>query len=168
MSRASGLNPHDSTIVRSLVREAALLGLHHAGQLHYTQDARRWEGINNHLLAKDGQFPHHADCSSFATWCLWNGLRQFPRLGDIVNGENWRGGFTGTMAKHGIQILHPQNTRRGDCVLYGSGPNFEHVAIVVTHDNNGMPIVVSNGSEGGPYLLPYNYRKDVGQIRRYI
>lgn len=167
MSRASGLNPHDSNIARDRATQAALLGLHHAKELHYTQGPDRWEGIAKRLLARLGQFPTHADCSAFATWCLWNALSPF-KTGDIVNGQHWQGGFTGTMAQHGIHILHPINTRRGDCVLYGAGPNFEHVAIVVTHDKNGMPLVVSNGSEGGPYFLPYNYRSDVGQIRRYI
>jgi hypothetical protein len=39
--------------------------------------------------------------------------------------------------------------------------------MVVGH-RKGVPIVVSHGSEAGPFLLPYNYRSDDGQIRRYI
>jgi hypothetical protein len=29
-------------------------------------------------------------------------------------------------------------------------------------------MVISHGSEGGPYFLPYNYRSDIQSIRRYI
>ena len=167
MSRASGLNRQNSILARDRAVQAAMLGLHNAGALHYTQDSRRWEGIDEKLIARHGQFPHHADCSAFATWCLWNGLAVPFKMGDIVNGEHWQAGFTGTLAQHGLEVTHGHRVRRADLVLYGPAPTFEHVAIIVG-EKNGDPIVVSNGSEGGPYFLPYNYRSDVGQIRRYI
>lgn len=163
----SGLNVNQSIIARDRARQAALLGLHHASELHYTQDARRWEGINQNKIAAKGEFPQHADCSSFATWCLWNALHVPFNLGDSVNGENWRAGFTGTLATHGRLVRDQQHALRGDLVLYGHAAPYDHVAIVVYH-SNGKAIVVSNGSEGGPYLLPYDYRSDVAMIRRYI
>lgn len=163
----SGLTRPQRHIARERTTQAALLGLHHAAELHYTQDSQRWEGIHNHDIAAKGQYPKHADCSSFATWCLWNGMHLPFGTGDVVNGTNWTAGYTGTMAQHGREVLHLKNVIRGDCVLYGPAPTFEHVAIVVGHQN-GVPMVVSNGSEAGPFFLRYNYRSDVGQIRRFI
>lgn len=167
MGVASGLNRAKSIIARDRTTQAALLGLHNASALHYTQSDQRWEGIANHDVAVKGQFPRHADCSAFATWCLWNGLYVPFKHTDVVNGTEWESGYTGTMINHGKEILHTENVVRGDCVLYGRDGVPEHTAIVVSH-KGGHPIVVSNGSESGPYLLPYNYRSDVLQFRRYI
>jgi cell wall-associated NlpC family hydrolase len=88
-------------------------------------------------------------------------------LGDLVNAVGWTGGFTGTMLANGKPVRHLANVRRGDCVLYGSGPPGKHVAIVVGKQR-GEPVVVSHGSEPGPFHLAYNYRNDVMEIRRYI
>lgn len=119
---------------------------------------------DKHEFFADGVRVHN--CSAFATWCLWNGLYLAFGLGDVVNGQHWKAGFTGTMAEHGREVVHLAKVLPGDCVLYGPAPSYEHVAIVVSN-KNGKPIVVSNGSDPGPFLLPYNYRP-VGQIRRYI
>lgn len=155
-------------LARDRAVQAALLGLHHAPELHYSQGPERWQGIAHHKVARKGQYPTEADCSAFASWCLWNGL--YLGLGiktDVVNGEKWGAGYTGTMAQHGRQVVHLKNVLPGDCVLYGPAPTYEHVAIVVSV-KNGQPLVISHGSEAGPFLLPYNYRPDVGQFRRYV
>ena len=162
----SGLSRCERHIARDRAVQAAMLGLHHAPALHYTMGPQRWEGINKRLIARKGHFPTHADCSAFFTWCIWNGVLPF-HLDDIVNGAAWKGGFTGTMAENGREVLHVKNVIRADGVLYGPGPPYEHTAIVVGH-RAGKPLVISNGSEGGPYLLPFDYRSDVGEIRRYI
>lgn len=154
-------------IARDRAVHAALLGLHHAPAIHYTQGSERWDGIAKGLVARKGQYPTEADCSAFASWCLWNGLHLALGLGDVVNGENWNAGYTGTMAQHGRQVIHLNRVLPGDCVLYGPAPTYEHVAIVVGVQN-GVPMVVSHGSEAGPFFLAYNYRPDVGQIRRYV
>jgi hypothetical protein len=52
-------------------------------------------------------------------------------------------------------------------VIYGSGPPGVHCAVVVDIVN-GIPMVISHGSEPGPFYLAYDYRSDVLQIRRYI
>jgi hypothetical protein len=52
-------------------------------------------------------------------------------------------------------------------VLYGSGTSPSHVTIVVGRQQ-GVPMVVSHGSEPGPFFVRYDYRSDVMQIRRYI
>ena len=122
----------------------------------------------HHKVAAKGQYPTHADCSAFATWCLKNGLdsvrSHFP---DIVNGTDWQSGWTGTLARHGVEVAHEDDAIHADLVFYGPGPNFSHVAVGVIREH-GKLYVVSNGSEGGPYYEPFDYRPDVGQIRRYI
>lgn len=141
--------------------QAATLGLRHAPSIHYTQGTRRWQGINQHLLSKHGDYPKYADCSSFTTWCLWNALKVTYGVRDVVNGANWRAGFTGTMLTHGKRVR--LGLRRGDLVIYGRGYPGAHVAIYI-----GGGMVISHGSEAGPLKLPLRYRRDVLQIRRYI
>lgn len=76
---------------------------------------------------------------------------------DVVNGQSWRAGFTGTQLSNGISVS-ARSMLPGDLVIYRG-----HVAIYV---GNGK--VVSHGSEAGPVLVPWNYRGDVVSIRRYI
>jgi hypothetical protein len=166
MPGVSGLRHDQRVIARHLTVHAALVGLRHAPAVHYTQGSERWEGIAQRKIAAAGEYPRHADCSAFATWCLWNGLHLPFGVKDVVNGLHWDAGFTGTMAANGRRVEHLDNVRRGDCVLYGAGPTYEHVAIVVGR-KNGKPVVVSHGSEPGPFLLPFDYRPPA-QIRRYI
>lgn len=162
----SGLTRDQRAVARHLVVQAAMLGHRHRDAIGYTQGAERWEGIDAHRVAAAGHFPRHADCSSFVTWCLWNALSVAFELRDEVNGLGWTAGYTGTLAQHGRLVEHVSNVRRGDLVLYGPPPIFSHVAIIVGR-RDGAPMVVSHGSEPGPYLLRYDYRTPA-QIRRYI
>lgn len=155
----SGLSPAHVHQAVNMALQAAVLGYHHAPQIHYTQEGARWEGIDRHRKAWRGEFPNNADCSAYVTWCLWNGLDHFHH-NDNVNGQNWRAGYTGTLATHGRQVSH---LLPGDIVLYGSGWPYDHTALYT-----GGGLVVSHGSEIGPLLLPYDYRRDVAQFRRYI
>lgn len=168
----SNLRPIDKQIARTITRRAALLGLKNAAALHYTEESPRWMGISDRLESEKGQFPTEADCSSFATWCLWNGLFVRFNQPDNVNGENWDAGYTGTLVDHGRAIGKLSDVRWGDLVIYGeSASDTEHTAVITnigTKSAGGVPHVVSNGSEGGPYWLPYNYRSDIVSIRRYI
>lgn len=167
MSSVSGLSAPRRAKARELTVKAAMLTYRHRSQVHYTQGALRWQGINKDFKAYRGQFPRYADCSAFATWCIWNGLDHYG-VRDTVNGLNWKAGYTGTMLEHGKRVVHLKNVLRGDCVLYGRpGTTGSHTAIIVGR-SNGVPMVVSHGSEGGPYYLPYNYRSDIMSIRRYI
>lgn len=155
----SGLSPEHVHKAVNMTLMAAVLTFHHADATHYTQGPERWEGIAHGLRAWKGQFPKHADCSAFATWCLWQGLGHFHHS-DTVNGQNWRAGYTGTLLQHGreVKTLIP-----GDLVIYGTSWPGEHTAVYT-----GGGLVVSDGSEGGPYLLPVHYRSDVLSYRRYI
>jgi len=155
------LNATQRYNTRQRAARAALLGWRHRGVVHYTQRWQRWEGIKNRDHAAEGQYPNHADCSAYVTWCLWDATRLY-KAGDFVNGAGWRAGFTGTMTRHGVQVSY-NKLITGDAIFYGgtwSRPH--HVAIYV-----GRGLVVSHGSESGPLLLRWNYRP-VNHCRRYI
>jgi hypothetical protein len=161
----SGLSRGQRHEARRLAVAAAALGLRNKVELRYTQDSRRWQGIAEGLIAAKGEYPKWADCSSFATWCLWNGLKARFGIGDTVNGQSWRAGFTGTMLGHGKPVRHQDNWLLADLVLYGIAgrPPTQHVAILV-----GDGWVISHGSDAAPYKVRWNYRNDVIGVRRYI
>lgn len=166
----SGLSAPHRIEARTMAIQAALLGFRHAPELHYTQLAARWEGIAENRKAWRRQYPTHADCSAFVTWCVWNGLDHF-HVRDVVNGQSWRAGWTGTMVEHGVRIDGRFKPQRADAVLYGDPVGRSgHTALVIGHDDryNGQLMVVSFGSEAGPFYLPWNYRNDVHGIWRYI
>jgi len=166
MSSVSGLSKANRIRARDRACNAAWLAYNHKGVVHYTQGGLRWQGIRGHYNARKGQYPKYADCSSFATWCIWNGLYLGFQVGDTVNGANWQAGYTGTMLKHGKPVKNLSNVLRCDCVIYGGGTG-SHTAIVVAV-KSGVPYVMSHGSEAGPFYVPYNYRGDVNCFRRYI
>lgn len=160
MSSVSGLSWAHRKKARKLTLDAARLGVAHEPEIHYTQGALRWTGIDHNLKAFKGEYPVYADCSAFTTWCLWNGLDHYA-VRDTVNGTGWTSGFTGTQKTHGKRIRLRVNWRTGDLVHYGPGSG-EHVAIYIGHG-----LVVSHGSEGGPMVLPAAYRP-IAEVRRYI
>jgi hypothetical protein len=163
----SGLGPNERIRARDRAVQAAVLALAHKDQMDYTQDATaRWHGILKDRRARRGQFPKSADCSSFVTWCLWNGLHLRFELDDIVNDQNWKAGFTGTMLDHGKRVSKADKLVPGDCVHYGSGDT-AHVTMVVGRQD-GVPTVISFGSDLCPCGTVYNYRDDVSEFRRYI
>jgi cell wall-associated NlpC family hydrolase len=148
---------------RARVIRAAMLGHQHAAEVHYTQGPRRWDGITNRCRSHLGRFPRYADCSSYATWCIWDALGG-PNAGpDVVNDQSWRGGYTGTMKQNGRRVPGGvADAEPGDLVLYGAGTG-KHVAIVV-----GGGRVISHGNEDGPKLVKPDYRNDIAEVRRYI
>ena len=153
--------PEDIKALRLRVVRAAMLGYKHKDEVHYTTGPRRWDGITNRCRSHLGRYPKWADCSSYVTWCLWDALGG-PNAGpDIVNGQSWRGGYTGTLRDHGrrvtLEIAMP-----GDLVHYGLGTG-SHVAIVVGKDR-----AISHGSEDGPFLVKPDYRDDLAEVRRYF
>lgn len=156
----SGLSNRHAREAVDGVLQAAVLGVHHAAAQRYTQGPMRWQGIDRRRDASQGQFPTYSDCSAFATWCYWNGLYLRGHHTDIVNGERWEAGYTGTMLAHGVHVGEPEP---GDAIIYGSAWPGEHTAIYT-----GGGFVVSHGGDPGPLLLPWRYRTDVLSIRRYI
>jgi hypothetical protein len=169
MASVSGLSAAHRIEARDRTVRAAMLGLKRKDSLHYTQGPRRWDGIRKDLRSQEGECPTHADCSSFATWCLWNGLFVKFKVRDTVNGAAWQAGFTGTMLTNGKRVVHRSNVIRGDCVIYGDGGSGKHTAIVVGRRKSDNKIMcVSHGSESGPHYVEYDYRPDIMEIRRYI
>jgi hypothetical protein len=167
----SGLRHDKKTLARDRAVQAAMLGFRNRGAIHYTQGNLRWQGIADTRYSRQGQFPNQADCSAYVTWCLWNALWVPFKVKDVVNGADWKAGYTGTMLRHGRVVEKVADMRRGDAVLYGrAGSTGAHTAIIVGRQGGkkGTPMVVSHGSEAGPYYLPYNYRGDVMNVRRYI
>jgi len=162
VSSVSGLSEAHRAAARKTVLHGVDLLMAHPAAVHYTQGPLRWQGIDKNLLVAKGQCIRYGDCSSTATWLLWNALSVYG-VHDIVNGQNWRAGFTGTMAQHGKRVVHDANIKVGDLVLYGPAPTFEHVAVAI-----GGGRVFSHGSEAGPFLLDMDYRRDRGEVRRYI
>lgn len=158
---ALGLGATKRYNARQRAIRAAYLGYNHRAHIHYTQRSMRWQGIRESDHAAQGQHPEYADCSAFVTWCYWDATRLY-KLHDFVNGAGWRAGFTGTMVRHG-QVISTSRLITGDSIFYGgtwSRPH--HVAIYV-----GRGRVISHGSEPGPLLLPYNYRR-INHCRRFI
>ncbi|MDA0165829.1 hypothetical protein OM076_36520 [Solirubrobacter ginsenosidimutans] len=146
---------------------AAMLGWTNRDSIHYTQDpVARWEGIARSLRAGKGQFPTHADCSSFSTWCLWDALGGPDAGPDIVNGSRWTGGYTGTQTDHGHEVAI-NRALPGDLAFYGPTRNsINHVTIVVAPGR-----VISHGQESGPLALPIAYSRPGGSlkfVRRYL
>jgi cell wall-associated NlpC family hydrolase len=163
MASVSGLSAQHRAKARSLTMQALNLAYRHAPQVHYTQDLnKRWGWKSQDLKAFRGQYPRYVDCSSFATWAIWNGLDHYG-VRDTVNNLAWRAGYTGTMLKHGKLVKSSRNWKRGDCFIYGSGWPGKHVAVYI-----GGGLCISHGSEGGPYKVKWNYRPDLMEVRRYI
>ena len=161
------LSAAQQATARAAAVAAAQLTYQHKPVVHYTQGPDRWQGIATDRIAARGEYPNWADCSSFATWCLWNALYVPYGMVDVVNAQAWRAGYTGTMLQHGTPI-YARDMLAGDCVLYGRpGSTGAHTAICVG-SANGRPMVISHGSESGPHYLSYDYRSDVMAARRYI
>lgn len=106
------------------------------------------------------ELPISEDCSSFYTkGAKFAGFKD-PN-GYSPQYPGW--GYTGTLAAHGKHVLSPSVAQPGDAFLYGLAPNYYHVAGYV-----GSGRVVSLGSPPGPLLLEWDYRNDLGAIRRYV
>jgi cell wall-associated NlpC family hydrolase len=166
MASVSGLSRDHRIRCRDRAVHAAKLALAHPAEVQYTEGGLRWDGIAHRRNSSHGQYPLNSDCSSFVTWCLWNALHLVYNIGDIVNGEGWHAGYTGTLRQHGKRVGDPSSALRGDLVHYGPGTG-AHVAIVVRIEN-GHPMVISHGGRDGPFYLDFDYRDDVSHIRRYI
>jgi cell wall-associated NlpC family hydrolase len=126
-------------------------------EIGYTQSSSRWEGIRDRI--RPPRIPRWGDCSSTVEWINWVIGAPCP------SGNNFQGGYTGTQIKHGKRVANVSATELCNLVFYSDqgGGVPSHVAYVI-----GKGRVVSHGSMGGPYLLPYNYRHDINQERNYF
>lgn len=160
-----GLSNSERAAAQRIVARGCALELREPASVHYTQGGLRWTAINQGLRVVKGQRLTEGDCSSTATWLLWNALTHVRglRFPDVVNGERWRAGYTGTIAQHGKRVRFDRNIRLGDLILYGPGPTFEHVTVAL-----GNGLCFSHGGEAGPFKLHIDYRPDRAQVRRFI
>src|SRR5262245_59904211 len=86
MSSISGLEKRHRVVARRSIYNAAWLTYSNRTRVHYTQGGQRWQGIADTRYSERNQYPNYCDCSSFATWCLWNGLYVPYKVHDVVNG----------------------------------------------------------------------------------
>lgn len=164
MSSISGLSPLHRAQARHVIAEGCALLLAHAASVHYTQGPDRWSAITQGLRVARGQYLTYGDCSSTATWLLWNALTHVhPHARDLVNGLHWQAGYTGTIAEHGKAVRHDRDIQVGDLILYGAGWPYEHVTVAL-----GGGVCFSHGGEAGPFKLPIDYRADRAMVRRFI
>jgi hypothetical protein len=159
--------------VANLVVASALQGASRAWEpvIHYSQNANlRWRGIHFGWLAPHNQ-PDFADCSSYTTWLIWQALVRVKGSPgpDIVNGQNWQAGYTGTQIQHGRQVDFAHASPGRTLLFYGprnSDPT--HVVMFVgTLPGHGTNCVVSHGQESGPSIARSNYRSDYKYARTY-
>jgi len=153
---AQGQSTEGAEGKRANIVATALLAYNKRDQIHYTMGSQRMDGVVQQI--KPPNVPSFGDCSAMVTWYYWVAGAPDP------NGVNYNGtGYTGTLAQHG-ETVSVEQSKPGDYVLYGSGAPWHHVALLVAV-RNGQHMVISHGSEPGPYYLPYNYRNDVGPIK---
>lgn len=159
----SGLTAKRRLHARQTILRGVSLLMRDPASVHYTQGPQRWQGIDKHLTINADQCITQGDCSSTATWLLWNALFVSYGVRDVVNDEAWRAGYTGTIAQNGKRVVHDYSIKVGDLILYGRGPTYEHVTVAI-----GGGRCFSHGGEAGPFLLPIDYRADRAQVRRFI
>lgn len=163
--RVSGLSDAHAAHARRVIIKNAHNMVSNKLRVHYSQGSDRWMGIVRRLTHLHNQYPTRCDCSSTATWMLWDAMARPYGVRDLVNHADWKAGYTGTMQKGGKAVHSKANLKVGDCIFYGDqgGGITEHVAVYI-----GGGKVFSHGSEGGPYILPVDYRSDRRIMRRYI
>lgn len=92
------------------------------GEEYYTQGAMRWQGVKavfGKVAVVNGVIPRlrGGDCSAgYTRWVLFalqQNLGRVPR--DVVNGADWRAGYTGSIYRVCRRVTHPQV---GDAILY--------------------------------------------------
>jgi Putative peptidoglycan binding domain len=160
--------------VANLVVASALQGASRTWEpvIHYSQKQDlRWRGIHFGWLAPHNQ-PDYADCSSYTTWLIWQALvRVKGHPGpDIVNGDNWQAGFTGTQLEHGQQVKFERASPGRSLIFYTArkgGPVTHVVMFVGTLPGHGPNCVVSHGQENGPRIARANYRDYYHSTRTY-
>lgn len=139
---------------RDAIVAAMFLLYHNRQAVHYTMSGSRMQGVREKI--RPPLFPRWEDCSSAATWAYFAAGAPDP------NGLGYNGqGYTGTLSRRGAAVP-TDKAKPGDLVFYGSGWPYHHVAVYI-----GGGRVISHGSEGGPYLLPIDYRSDRAMIRTY-
>jgi hypothetical protein len=95
---------------------------------YYTQGAMRWQGVRavyGKVTVGKPPILRGGDCSAgYTRWWLWAWQQSTGRIPhDVVNGCNWRAGYTGSIS---VVCRRVQTPQVGDAILYGSG-TYSHV-----------------------------------------
>lgn len=103
-------------------------------QEQYTMGGARWQGVDA-VFGKVAVWPaakkipelRIGDCSSgYARWQLWALQQHLGRVPhDIVNGDNWDAGYTGTIVAICRKVATPEI---GDAIVYFRGVKSVHVS----------------------------------------
>lgn len=148
------------TEARRVLLRTASVGVVHAVNIDYTQRfPDRWSWANPLARSIKGQYPRRTDCSGYVSWVYEDAL-MWLKLGDILNGLNFKGGWTGTMVQHGRRVS-PSAARSGDVAFYGDQTVPYHTALCI---GNGRAI--SHGRPEGPEIVKLD--SSVTQYRRYL
>lgn len=147
--------------------QAALVTYNNNSLVRYTQTASRMMIVRYKLKPLDtlrnwfrAGKQLWEDCSSSVTGYFYIAGKKDPN-GYVPGYPGY--GYTGTLSTHGVRVSSP---KPGDLGFYGGGWPYHHVVICVGF-KNGVPMVVSHGSDRGPLFLAYNYRGDFSHWRRY-
>lgn len=147
---------------RAIVRYA-LWGVTHKDQIHYVQ-ARPMDQLN-HV----GHLPWYTDCSEFVTTIY--------KWADAVDPNGW--GFNGygntdTLYSHG-EFISLWDAKSADVVIWRNwgGYGTHHTAVITDTTIKSDPMLVSMGSESGPWhiRLSQENRAQAGRsyvVKRYI
>jgi hypothetical protein len=142
---------------RLMVSATILFDLHHADGI-YTQGGSRWQGIRDRMCPPTA--PQKSDCSSAVSWIYWTVFGAGP---DFMNGDEWGGGYTGTLVSRGTKVpCTVESLRQGDLVFYGKpGKRISHVNMYI-----GDGMCVDHG-EAPVQHRAMNYRTMV-ECRTYL
>lgn len=178
---------HHTNAVAHYAVSLMLYSVRHQAQIDYSEEADRWDGVDH---SRDfPELPRHADCSSWWTWVQWASRRHVRGSAgvDVINGERWQAGFTGTMIEHGARHKSKSSAElfkpgRTACFYAATGSTPTHVAgfigdfvslggervngEIVGKGVHVPDAVASNGRDKGPEIWSFDYRRMV-QARAY-
>jgi hypothetical protein len=133
--------PPPPSALRKKILAEGKWGVTNKARIHY-QQKRPIDGIHQrHKL------PLNTDCSGFVTLCYkWAGAPD-------PNGNGYNGaGYTGTLEAH-MRHIPQSRLRPGDLCLWKG----KHVSLVI--QTGADPLLVSHGSEKGPYAIRLSGQK---------
>jgi len=132
----------------------------------YTEGPTRWDGIEHQRRSIKGQYPLSGDCSSTASWGGWDGLLfVLRRLGDIFNGANFTGGYTGTLVEHGMAVEWGHTVPMDFLFWGGTIWVPQHVTVAI---GGGRSFSMGHPGDPGLYPLDLFHTMPLMAIRRYI
>jgi hypothetical protein len=120
--RVSGLSDAHAAHARRVIIKNAHNMVANKGRVHYSQGPDRWMGINRHLTHLRNQYPTRCDCSSTATWMLWDAMARPYGVRDLVNHASWRLAIPERCRTAGRSSVHKRESEGWRlCLLWVAG-----------------------------------------------